>query len=454
MNLKIFRVSVAILLLTAGLACPHVSMAQDIDPSVIGNRGEFTRPGVTELTDVITVQLTMSEAIGLALAKNPLLSAFFKEIGAREGALQQTGLFPNPELVFELENFGGSDVFREFDGVETTVSVSQLVELGGKRKNRQLLSSIDKTLAEWDYQSKKLDVLSATAKAFMEVLIAQKHVILNNELLKLAQHTADVVSEKVDAGKVSPVEKSRANIELAVVRTEAEKTVRDLESKRRRLAGYWGSERAGFLRVEGQLDNITELPPESSFRAVLDNNPDLARWSAEIKRSEASLSLAYSEAVPDFSLSFGVRNFQETDSNAFLVGISIPIPLFNRNQGGIIEAQALAEKARLEQQATRITLMTDLSDAWQSLSAAYTEVISLRDEILPNALRTFESTELGYREGKFDLLQMLDAQRTLFTVKRQHLLALGNYLSANIDIERITGIRMHDFASKNIKGSE
>jgi cobalt-zinc-cadmium efflux system outer membrane protein len=307
-----------------------------------------------------------------------------------------------------------------------------------------MVATLDKTLAEWDYQRKKLDVLAATAKAFVEVLVAQEQVALNGDLLKLAEQTTTAVSEKVDAGKVSPVEKSRAQIELAAARTEANKAVRELEAARRRLAGFWGGERADFSRAVGQLDDISALPDEESLKAFLSNNPDLARWAAELERSEAALRLARSEAVPDLTLSAGVRNFQETDDNAFVVGVSIPIPFFNRNQGGVSEARARVDKAQSEQRAAKVGLVTGLSDTWQSLSAAYTEAVGLRDEILPSAQSTYESTELGYREGKLDFLQMLDAQRTLFTVKRQYLLALGSYHLASTDMERLVGVPLSD----------
>jgi cobalt-zinc-cadmium efflux system outer membrane protein len=459
MKLNLFRVAVTGALLTVGCASQHASMAR----SVAGNEppqdvfklkadsraGELASPAFPESFQTVTEPLTRASALALALRKNPSLSEFSAEIRARDAAALQARLLPNPELGVEMENFGGHGALREFDGAETTIAFSQLVELGDKRGNRRMVADLDKTLAEWDYQSKKRDVLAATAKAFVEVLIAQEQVALNDELLKLAEQTTAAVSEKVDAGKVSPVEKSRAQIELAAARAEANKAVRVLEAVRRRLAGFWGGERADFGRAVGQLGEITALPNEESLKPFLSDNPDLARWTAEIERSEAALSLARSEAVPDLTLSAGVRNFQETDDNAFVAGVSVPIPFFNRNQGGISEARVRIEKAQAEQQTAKVVLLTGLSDTWQNLSAAYTEAVGLRDEILPSAQATYESTELGYREGKLDFLQMLDAQRTLFTVKRQYLLSLGAYHLASTDMDRLVGVPLRDIKKTN-----
>lgn len=454
MKLNLFWVPVTVTMLTAGCATQHVATARNIagnePPQHVlelkaGSRlGEPDSPATSGSVVTVPDQLTMASAMALALKKNPSLAGFSAEIRARDAAALQAGLLPNPELGVEMENFGGKDALEGVDGAETTMAFSQLVELGGKRGNRRKVATLDKTLAEWDYQSKKLDVLAATAKAFVEVLIAQEQVALNGDLLKLAEQTTTAVSEKVDAGKVSPVEKSRAQIELAAARTEANKAVRELEAARRRLAGFWGGERVDFGRAVGQLGDISTLPDEESLKAFLGNNPDMARWAAELERSEAALRLARSEAVPDLTLSAGVRNFQETDDNAFVVGVSIPIPFFNRNQGGVSEARARVDKAQSEQRAAKVGLVTGLSDTWQSLSAAYTEAVGLRDEILPSAQSTYESTELGYREGKLDFLQMLDAQRTLFTVKRQYLLALGSYHLASTDMERLVGVPLSD----------
>jgi cobalt-zinc-cadmium efflux system outer membrane protein len=459
MKLNLFWVPVTVTMLTAGCATQHVATARNIagnePPQHVlelkaGSRlGEPDSPATAGSVETVPDQLTMVSAMALALKKNPSLSGFSAEIRARDAAALQAGLLPNPELGVEVENFGGKDALEGLDGAETTIAFSQLVELGGKRGNRRMVATLDKTLAEWDYQSKKLDVLAATAKAFVEVLIAQEQVTLNNELLKLAEQTTTAVSEKVDAGKVSPVEKSRAQIELATARIEASQAVRELEAARRRLAGFWGGERANFARAVGQLDSISALPDEESLKAFLSSNPDLARWTTEIERSEAALRLARSEAVPDLTLSAGARNFQETDDNAFVIGVSIPIPFFNRNQGGISEARARIDKDQSEQQATKVGLATDLSDTWQGLSAAYTEAVGLRDEILPNAQATYKFTELGYREGKLDFLQMLDAQRTLFTVKRQYLLSLGAYHLANTDMERLVGVPLSSVENTN-----
>jgi len=384
--------------------------------------------------------ITLATALALALENNPSLAGFSAEIRAKEAAALQAGLLPNPEFGVEVENFGGNKSLQGFDNAETTIAFSQLVELGGKRANRKLVASFATSGSEWDYKVMKLAVLAATGKAFIEVLLAQEQLSLNADLLKIAEQTSSAVNDKVEAGKVSPVEKSRVLIELAGARTEAKRAFHELEAAKRRLVGFWGNKRVDFGQAIGRLDEVSALPDEKVLMTFMENHPEFERLAAEIDRRKAIFDLTRSEAIPDLTLSAGVRKFHENNDQAFVFGVSIKLPIFNRNQGNTSEAKAAIEKAEYEQRATRVAMATSLSEKWQTLTATYIEVSTYRNEILPSAEETYQSTEFGYREGKLDFLQMLDAQRTLFTVKRQYLLALGSFKLAALDMERLIGV--------------
>lgn len=386
-----------------------------------------------------TKVLTLAEALSLALKHNQTLSAFDEEIRARDAAALQVGLLSNPILGVEMENFAGKGALQGFDGAETTIALSQLVELGGKRLKRRQVATLEKDLAGWDYQSKKLDVLTATAMSFIQVLAAQEQLAQNEQLALLAEQTLGAVTARVEAGKVPPLEQTRAKVELASARTAADKARRELAASRHRLVAFWGRERTDFSQVVGDLTTLAPLPAEETIQGLLGNNPDVARWGTELEQREASLNLARAQAVPNVTFSVGVRNLRESDNNALVAGIELPLPFFDRNQGGVGEARANLEKARRERLAAETETLTGLAEAWQSLSAAHLESTTLRDEILPGAQSAFEIAEFGYREGKFDFLVMLDAQRTLFEVKGQYLQALATYHQTRTELERLIG---------------
>ena len=384
-------------------------------------------------------ELTLRQALSLALLNSPELAAFSWEVRAREAEALQAGLRPNPELGIEMENFAGGGEVSGTDSAETTVTLSQLVELGGKRPKRRAAAALEADLAGWDFETRRLDVLTATAKAFVEVLAAQERLAQAEELAGLAERFFRTVSDRVEAGKVSPVEQTRAQVPLAAARVAQDRARLALEAARKELAALWGENTASFERAVGSLESIAPVPPQEQLASLLEQNPDVARWETEEKQRSARLALARANAIPDLTLFAGGRNLQETGDNAFVAGIAIPLPLFDRNQGGIAAARAARSKAREEGRAAYSQAVASLAASYRDLSAAFSEAGTLQAQILPAAEQSFEATDLGYREGKFGFLEVLDAQRTLFEVRGQYVEALAAYHQARAEMERLIG---------------
>lgn len=449
MNNLIIYVSVMTAFLVTGCSMHHTSLneystensAAEINRHYeTGDIFAFTFTETESNTGKASDELSLPDALDLALRQNPQLAVSATEIRSRDAAALQAGLLENPELEVEVENFGGDDELEGFDSSEMKIALSQLIELGGKRGRRRNVALLEKKLAEWDLETEKLDLISDTAILFVHVLAAQELVALNDELVRIAEQSAKAVQERVDAGKIAPVEKYRAQVELSAARSKAHRARRDLEAARSRLAASWGSDSARFLKVTGDLTEMTSLPDTENLEDLLNSNPDLARWNTEIDKSKAGLKLARSEAIPDLTVSAGVTASRESDNHSFSVGLSIPLPLFNRNQGGVREALANLDKTREKFQSENIALKTKLTEAINNLEAARSEAVILRDEILPSAKEAYKLTELGYSRRSMDFLQMLDAQRTLFNVRREYLEALETYHLANIEMARIIGI--------------
>ena len=143
--------------------------------------------------------------------------------------------------------------------------------------------------------------------------------------------------------------------------------------------------------------------------------------------------------MPDLTLSLGVRRLNEIDKFGFVAGVSIPLPLFNRNQGGIFEATRRLSKAEEERRTANVKVLATVSEIYQALSSSFTEAMILRNDALPGALSAFEASQEGYRQGKFGYLDVLDAQRTLFDVRRRYIDAVAAYHIAIADVKRLIG---------------
>ena len=199
-----------------------------------------------------------------------------------------------------------------------------------------------------------------------------------------------------------------------------------------------------FEGVTGDLEKISELPRLDQLLKQTAQNPDQARWETEILLGEAKLEFEKSKRIPNVTVSAGLQRFEQTNDNALVVGLSIPIPIFDRNQGGIEEARHNLRKVKEEKKVADVRIKTELSGAYQILSASYLEAMTLKNDVLPAAQRVFDGLSEGYRQGKFRYLDVLDAQRTLFDAQAKYIEALANYHETSVEVERLIGQRVDE----------
>ncbi|MBP9901177.1 MAG: TolC family protein [Verrucomicrobiota bacterium] len=383
--------------------------------------------------------LTLRQALALALVRNPDLAAFSWDVRIGETRILQAGLRPNPEAGVEVEDVLGTGDFQGVREAQTTLALSQLIELGGKRTARVNAARFSRDLAGWDYEKRRIELFTQTAEAFVEVLNLQQRLALAEETVGLAEKAVEAVNKRVEAARTFAVEGTKAQVALASVQIERDQTQRALEAARQRLASNWGNSQPRFERVEGNLESTKSVPDLERLLERLRQNPDIARWATEISQREANVKLEKSRRVPDVTVGGGYRRLSGPEDNAFVAGVSIPLPFFNKNQGNIKEAEYQLAKAGDEQRATELRVKTSLGQAWQRLAAAAAEVTALKGQVLPGAQQSFDTVSQYYTEGRLGYLEVLDAQRTLFASRSQYFRALSDYHQAVIAIERLIG---------------
>jgi cobalt-zinc-cadmium efflux system outer membrane protein len=393
----------------------------------------------TACADVSAEPLTLPHVLALALARNPDLAGFAAEVRARAARSIQVGRMPNPELRADLENVGGSGEREAFEQTETTVRVSQRIELGGKRGGRQRIAELDRDVAAWDYQARARAVLSDTTKAFVHTLAAQERVAVAAQLEELARGAVESATGQVDAGASPAVDITRARVALGRSELEKQRAERELESARRALAANWGDEQPTFGRLEGDLTALRPPPSLHDIETDLERSPYLARAASETEERGATLTLERAARIPDVTVGAGARHFSDNGDVALIFELSAPLPVFDRNQGGIAEAQSRLEKTRAETDALRLSLRAALATANAELSTAYDQAIRLRERVIPTAQRAFDETRAAYRQGLLRSIDVLDAQRTLFQLRGDYLTVLENFHVAAAEFERLTG---------------
>ena len=383
--------------------------------------------------------ITLARALALTLERSPQLAAFSWDIRAAEARILQAKLLPNPEISWDGEDFTRAGVQSATESMQNTLVLSQLIELGGKRKTRVREAQFDRRAVAWDYQVKRLEVLKSTTLAFIEVLSGQRKVQLAEENVELTERGIPITQKRVEAGKAASVELIRTNTEVATARIELNEATHELEAARVNLAAQWGAKKATFPSVSGNLEQLRPIPSLESLKAKLQANPELAKWTTERERREASLNSARAEAQPDLTVNAGPRLLGASHADMSVVaGFSIPLPLWNRNQGKIAEAEANVAKTSDEQAAAEADANAELNEAYQNLERAAEEVRMLRDTVLPGAKSVVDQTTDGYATGRFSQLDVLDAQRSYIESRTQYVRALSDFQKAAAQIDALT----------------
>lgn len=398
----------------------------------------LSHAGSTSGVDEPSGALTLRQALALALTHNPELASVRFDIRIAEARTLQAKLLPNPEAELTSENIAGSDSYSDARRSENTLLLGQLIELGGKHRARVREAAVGRDLAAFDYETRKRNVFLKTAEQFIEVLAAQRRIAITDDLVRLANDFVPAIEKRIEAGKASELEKTRLDVAVASARIDAEQAKHDLVGARQRLAAQWGSTKPRFASAVGDLDSVRTTASLETLASRLAANPRLARFGAEIAQREAALAREKAAALPDVTLRAGARQINETKDTTAVVAFSVPLPLWNRNQGNISAAREQVARAGAEQAAAAAALMTELSDAWQNLARARSAISILRENVLPGAESALKATNEGYEAGRFSYLDVLDARRTIGAARTQYLQAITEYHKALHAVEALT----------------
>jgi cobalt-zinc-cadmium efflux system outer membrane protein len=376
--------------------------------------------------------LTLETALDMAVRNHPDLRAAALEVDATEGAARQAGALPNPELSALLE-----DTWRETR--TTTWQLSQPIELGGKRAARTKVAQSARQQAELDLEARRAQVRAQLLAAFQGLAVAQEKLRLADELTSLASRARDAAAKRVAAGKVSPVEELKAKVGEAQARSALVGVRSEWRVARQQLLMAMGDPGARFDKVDAHLEQLPSLATWSGIDDRIATSPALSRARQEIHRRQALTEIERAKGVPDVTLSLGVKRDEQLGRNQPVLGFSLALPLFDRNQGALLEASRREDQATAEQEALHATLTAQATEAFEQLSAALALAQALREDVLPGARQALDAATRGYEAGKFNFMDVLDAQRTLFDAENQALAATAQAFRADARLLELLG---------------
>jgi cobalt-zinc-cadmium efflux system outer membrane protein len=401
-----------------------------------------------------TISTTAPKSISLewamqqVLINNSRLQLFSYDQRINEALAIQANLTPNPELDIEIENVFGTGQVSGINRAQTTVALSQVIEMGDKRQRRVELVSSKKRQQLSNYEQQRMEVLSETAGRFYRVLRLQTLQLWLNEKLSIEMAALNNVKKRAKAGNVTQADVSRLRLRVTNTKLEVQTLIAGIVIEKQKLAMMWSAE-AKFEEVAGRLEFTGSLPKTTDVLNAIETTPEFMQLLSYEQVLKAKTRAEIAKGEYDIKLGLGVRRYEEFDDSALMLTFSMPIALTNANKGNILAAKQQENKMLQQQKLARRQIRLTLLEVQQKLASNSVLVKSLRKANLPLARQLLQDTEKAYNAGKVNVLQLLDAQNELFSVKRALIEAKYVVVKQLLELERITGQSMTQKFSYN-----
>ncbi|MEL0027616.1 MAG: TolC family protein [Perlucidibaca sp.] len=391
-------------------------------------------------TAVAAAGLSLAEAGQLALHANPRLAAARAALLAARGDARQAALLHNPELLVTRDNMGNARL-SGFDGPATYWQLSQRLELNGQHEARREAARHDADASAARLTVTEAEVLAEVRTAWIELLAAQRRMQLAEELQAGAARTRVGVLAQIQAGKVSPVAADRLAIAEAGLQRRQDLADVTLTTARLRLASLLGLRADQAPLALGEFPPRLPMPALAQVSRMAENSPLLREQDALTAARASDLEFADASRYPDITVSVGRRHYELPGESSWQAGISLPLPLFNRNQGARQAAGARLAEARASATGARLGLSAELSGLHAEVNTLLAQLERMEQQVLPASTRTSVAIDKGYRYGKFGLLDVLDAQRNDIDARFDYLDTLSAYYRQRNRFDALAGAR-------------
>lgn len=366
-------------------------------------------------------ELTVEDAIAMALGSSPSVRRAEARVASLQGKWLQVGLPPNPTAGYLASEVGSEGSAGQQGGY-----VGQTFVTAGKRSKSRAVASAEIAQAEQELATATQRVRSDARLRFYEALLAQRRVELADRLVEFTTEAAKASQSLVEASELSTPGLLQTEIlqrNAVVLRTTS---ANQHEQAWRQLMNLLGTEPRCSCRLLGDLSQLPELPDyDALLQLVQSTSPEVAAAVTEVERTRRAVTLAKAQAYPNLSTQLSVQT--DATSGDTLTGVQIggPIPLWNRNQGGVRQARADVTEAARNVDRLERDLARRLADAFQEFSSARATAKIFADDIVPKSQQTLDLVQRAYQLGESGYLDLLSAQQTYTQTNLAYLDALG-----------------------------
>jgi cobalt-zinc-cadmium efflux system outer membrane protein len=392
-----------------------------------------SNPGVTAQGSI-----SLAKALQLSLANNRDLQLYPYQRNSSEALLLQAGLRPLPNAELMVENALGGGDYNSFDASESTLALSQVIELGEKREQRIAVAQARQNQLSTEYELSRLDVLAEASRRYYYVLALQAKAGINAQRLTEDLKALEVIINRTRAGAAAAADVSKLELRVARSRATEQKMRNEQILASRRLAAMWQAE-PDFERVEGQLSVIPTLPTLPVLRSAIDRTPRLKQQFALQRLADARVELAQANGRSNLTLGLGLRHFEASNDQALVFSVAMPLAFSNPNEGRIKAARADRQRSTRKTELLMKTLELELLQVYQQLLNNRDRALQVKVELLPRSRKLIADTRRGYQLGQYSVLQWTDAQAERFALERELIDLYSAIYLQLLELERITG---------------
>jgi cobalt-zinc-cadmium efflux system outer membrane protein len=375
-------------------------------------------------------KLTLADAEQFALANHPALARASARVMAARGAWVQAGLLPNPKAGYSGEEMGDEDTAGKQGGF-----LAQEFVTGGKRGLNRAVASQEIRHAEAELETMRQRVVSDVRMAFYDALVAQQTVRMVEDLVRISSDGVKSTESLLEHGELTRVELLQARIEANSTQLLLDESRnRDVAARRQLAALMATDDRLPELTGDAWAD-LPNFTWDDAVAGLLADSPEIAAAQALVDKAGWEVSRARAERIPNIDAQVSVHRDNVTQDNVAGLEIGLPLPIFDRNQGGIQKAQAELSAAHSNVVRVEQGLKRRLAATFESYDNARRRVAEYKNRILPDAKESLELVTAGYRSGDIGYLTLLTAQRTYIQTHLSHLEALRQLRQATTSIE-------------------
>jgi len=383
--------------------------------------------------------LTLAAAVDRTLRSNPDLAALPARQREQNARIELAGLRPPLAFDAQIENMLGSGGYRDLDGAETSLSLSQVIELGDQRRKRLAAARGTMDALNLAQTVAQLDAVAETTRRYIELASEEQQQILAMEWLAASQRKTNDVERRVKAARDPEVELVRARIDLSRAELGVRVAADRVRIAQRKLAAMWGAMEPDFERIEANLFDLPNIESLQQRTEKIASSADFLLFATEIRQREAEVELAKAEARASITVSAGIRRLEATGDQAFIAGFSMPLSSARYARPRIAEAQARRDGLELERTAALIKARASLFEVAARLKHAVEEAQTLRDDLIPRMETAVKATEYAWQRGRYGYIELSEAQRERLGLRLALITAATNAHLYRIEIERLTG---------------